>query len=33
MSDILFRPVVREDLDQLFPLLEQLTGMHYPSPK
>ena len=29
MSDILFRPVVREDLDQLFPLLEQLTGMDY----
>ena len=29
MSNILFRPVVREDLDQLFPLLEQLTGMNY----
>ena len=29
MSDILFRPVIREDLDQLFPLLEQLTGMDY----
>lgn len=31
MSDILFRPVIREDLDQLFPLLEQLTGIHYHS--
>lgn len=29
MNDILFRPVIREDLDQLFPLLEQLTGIHY----
>lgn len=29
MNNILFRPVVREDLDQLFPLLEQLTGMDY----
>jgi glucosamine-phosphate N-acetyltransferase len=28
-NNILFRPVVREDLDQLFPLLEQLTGMDY----
>lgn len=31
MNDILFRPVIREDLDQLFPLLEQLTGIHYHS--
>lgn len=29
MNDILFRPVIREDLDQLFPILEQLTGMDY----
>lgn len=26
---MIFRSVVREDLDQLFPLLEQLTGMDY----
>lgn len=29
MDNIIFRPAVREDLDQIFPLLEQLTGMDY----
>jgi len=29
MNNILFRSVKREDLDQVYPLLEQLTGIHY----
>ena len=29
MDNIIFKPIVREDLDQTFPLLEQLTGMDY----
>ena len=29
MSNVLFRFVKREDLDQVYPLLEQLTGIHY----
>ena len=31
MSNILFRFVRKEDLDQVYPLLEQLTGMDYSS--
>lgn len=29
MSNILFRPVEKQDLNQVFPLLEQLTGLQY----
>jgi len=28
MNDILFRPVIREDLDQVYPLMEQLNGIN-----
>jgi len=29
MDNLTFRPVEKKDLDQVYPLLEQLTGMHY----
>lgn len=28
MNDIFFRPVIREDLDQVYPLMEQLNGIN-----
>ena len=28
-NNILFRPVEKKDLNQVYPLLEQLTGVHY----
>ena len=31
MDNVIFRPAVRNDLDYLFPLLEQLTGIDYHS--
>tara|TARA_Y100000389_G_C17367806_1_gene467307 strand:+ start:108 stop:530 length:423 start_codon:yes stop_codon:yes gene_type:complete len=31
MNNILFRPVEKKDLNQVYPLLEQLTGMDYSS--